>query len=505
MVYNDGMPIGQDLIYRRRGDGYSVIYGNRLINPANVPVCKDPICYLVPDTTDLPLIGLNKDNFARHTLFMGSVGTGKTNGMFQVIGQLKSRLGPEDIMIIFDTKGDYLDEFFMPGDVIISNDEKACGRDGKANYWNIFREIKAGDSSDDGQKDILEAASTLYKRKLEKAQQPFFPQAARDIFAGILLSFYRLSLKTGFEFNNYLLKAYLDRAGSAAIRGLLSQSDDLKSIVSYISIDSSPQTQGVISELQQGIREIFVGNFSKPGDLSIREMVNRKGGYSIFLEYDLQYGELFAPIFTLIVDQGLKQALGRPNKETVKGDVWVVIDEFRLLPPLQHIDNAINFGRGLGVKVIIAIQNINQVNKIYGEQQANNILSGCSNIFVFRLTDEASRSFAQKIFGKQKRVERYTSEQMLADPMEQVAEGYVIEDSDLYSLRTGSAVIGLPSIPPFLFPFSIYNKEAINKRLREDRAKREKVEKEDENAISEMFDLLRYQAPESLDGIRMER
>ena len=46
----------------------------------------------------------------------------------------------EDIMVVFDTKGDFYKEFYRPGDIVISNDETATGGD-CLNYWNIFNEI----------------------------------------------------------------------------------------------------------------------------------------------------------------------------------------------------------------------------------------------------------------------------------------------------------------------------------------------------------------------------
>ena len=52
-------------------------------------------------------------------------------------------------------------------------------------------------------------------------------------------------------------------------------------------------------------------------------------------------------MYRLLIDLALKEALGRSHSA---GDVYMIIDEFKLLPKLQHIDDALNFGRSLREK-----------------------------------------------------------------------------------------------------------------------------------------------------------
>ncbi len=46
----------------------------------------------------------------------------------------------DDVMIIFDTKGDYYEKFYRPGDIVISNDKRATGKN-NVDYWNLFKEV----------------------------------------------------------------------------------------------------------------------------------------------------------------------------------------------------------------------------------------------------------------------------------------------------------------------------------------------------------------------------
>jgi type IV secretory pathway TraG/TraD family ATPase VirD4 len=224
-------------------------------------------------------------------------------------------------------------------------------------------------------------------------------------------------------------------------------------MVSYIADDKSGQTQGVISELQQLMREILVGNFRKPGTLSLRKSIRNKGGKIIFIEYDLGIGGMLTPIYRLMLDMAIKEALGRKKSE---GNVWFVIDEFRLIPHLQHVDDGVNFGRSLGAKFIIGIQNIEQVFHAYGEELARSILSGFLTTITFRVTDTATRTYIQQLFGKNRKKEVFMATVQSRGVLEQVRDANVVEDWDIANLPVGRAIVGLPEANPFYFQFDLF-------------------------------------------------
>lgn len=385
---------------------------------------------------------LSDDLLSKHLLFIGGIGMGKTNGIFQILSQLRNHMTSNDVMVIFDTKGDFYESYYQQGDIVISNDEKATGPGG-ADYWNMFEEISAGANTEE---EITEIARALFFERSNKSSQPFFPNAARDLFSGIMLHFHRMS---GVK-NNAVLRDFLDQTPSAEIRTILQQHQDLKAMTSYISDDRSPQTQGVISELQQHLREIFIGNFRKEGSISIRKAIRAKQGRLVFVEYDLGIGGMLTPIYQLMLDMAIKEALSRKKSD---GNVWFVIDEFRLIPNLQHIDDGINFGRSMGAKFIIGVQNIEQVFHAYGEAQAHSILSGLLTTVAFRVNDAATRKFIQELLGKNRKKEVFMSSVSSRGIVEQIREANVAEDWDIANMRVGEAIINTPGYEPFLFHF----------------------------------------------------
>ena len=413
--------------------------------PVNYPIGRAVCAFQGTDENGRDIyVPFDEELLSRHMVLLGGIGTGKTNAFFQILKQLTSTMTDNDVMVIFDTKGDFYKEFYQPGDIVISNDGTATGSNG-VDYWNIFNEIE---NDEHMEANITEIAKTLFHEKLEKTSQPFFPNAAKDLFAAVLTYFIRN--KETKNCDNKTLREFLDSSPTAEIREMLDQYDDLRAMKSYIFDDRSPQTQGVISELQQTVREVFVGNFKKPGTLSLRNLVRQKGGKIVFIEYDLGIGGMLSPIYSLMFDLAIKEALSRKKSA---GNVYFITDEFSLIPNLQHVDDAVNFGRSLGVKFMIGIQNIEQIYDNYEEHRGKSLLSGFLTSVCFRVNDETSRDFIKKLHGDNRKKEVYMSSVQGRGIVENIREATVVEDWDITNLKLGEAIIGLPGKEPFLFQF----------------------------------------------------
>lgn len=433
----------------------SVLFGNELKQEAPIIPNDNPVLYFkgIDNQGIHRNIPISNSVLSRHFMLLGGIGTGKTNAFFQMISQIKDSLTQDDVMIIFDTKGDFYKEFFTPGDVVISNDETAMGPDGKPDYWNVFNEVASGEQQD---ASVIEIAKSLFNKACEKTNQVFFPNAARDIFMSTMLHFLRYSEATNDQkyLNNDSLVDFIKSKTSSDFRDMLYSYPDMRAMTSYISTDDSPQTQGVLSELQQIIRDIFVGNFAKEGTLGLRDLVRQKGGKKIFIEYDLSYGELLTPIYSLMFDMAIKEALGRGRSE---GNVYFITDEFRLLPNLKHVDDAVNFGRSLGIRFMIGIQNVEQIYDNYGEERAHSIMSGFLTSLNFRVNDPKSREYIKEQFGRNRKIEVYATTVQSKGMIEERRDGYVVEDWDVTNLKIGQAIIGFPEHEPFVFQFDLWN------------------------------------------------
>ena len=405
------------------------------------------------------MIPFSEGMLARHIMLIGGIGTGKTNAINQVLAELRSAMDDDyendSVAIIFDTKGDFYQTFYRPGDVVISNDESATDEIGRSNYWNIFEEIQDGERM---MESIIEISHSLFKEACTKTNQPFFPNAARDIFGAVLWHF--MQTKTRSERTNKGLSKFLFSAQTGELKRILNLYPQFRAMVSYIEKEDSAQTQGVLAELQQVIRQFFVGNFNKYGTLGLKNLARKKGRRFVFIEYDLSLGSMLAPIYSLMFDLAIKESLGR---DRTPGNVFFITDEFRLLPHLTHIDDAVNFGRSLGIKFLIGIQNVEQIYECYGEQRARSLMSGFLTTFSFRVTDQSSRKHIQDTFGMNRKKDSFSNIIATKGLVEETRDGYVVEDWDITNLGLGQAIIGMPGMHPFLFTFDRFDEKEYRK------------------------------------------
>ena len=194
----------------------------------------------------------------------------------------------------------------------------------------------------------------------------------------------------------------------------------------------------------------------KKGMFSISDFVRKKGGRILFVEYDISIGETLAPIYSLLFDLALKEALGRKKSQ---GDVYLICDEFRLIPYLQHIDDGVNFGRSLGVKVFAGLQSINQLTEAYGEYRGKNILAGFSSIYAFRANDMYTRDYIVGLLGKNVVMEQRRT--LNNSVHEERYDAHVVEDWNMSELEVGEAIISFPFQKPFKYRFDLFRKGRI--------------------------------------------
>lgn len=386
---------------------------------------------------------LNEKLLSQHLLLVGGIGSGKTNTFNHIMNSLSYQLGQQDVMIIFDTKGDFYKEFYRSGDIVISNDNIACGVTG-VDYWNIINEV---DDDEHLEENVIEIANALFAERLKGGDDQFFSNAAKDIVTAVLYHF--VKLKNKIKSNNKIISDFFKSFNQNDLLDLLSRYPQYESMKSYIPLNAPEQALGVIAEIQQVMRSVLVGNFSKVGTLSIRNLVRKKGGKKIFIEYDIGVGSMLSPIYSLLFDLAIKEALCRKKSD---GNVFFIVDEFKLLPNLKHIDDAVNFGRSLGIKFMIGIQNTDQIIEAYDENMAMNIFSGFLNQFAFKVNDFSTRKYIKERAGTNRKKTVYKTTVV----HESIEAANVIEDWDVSNLLLGEAIVSLNNSEPFIFRFEEY-------------------------------------------------
>lgn len=395
--------------------------------------------------------GMTEEHLNKHTMLIGSTGCGKTTLMNKMIYQIQHQMTSDDVMIIFDSKGDFYQRFGKdPRSIVLGNSDLYYSSSVR---WNIFKEILSDGANDDRkvQTNTQEICKNLFAERTQNTNNPFFPNAARDLLASLLM----FILRTGYNdysirkeyFYNDSFKKFLDESDVDRLLNLLSYDNDARAVCSYID-GGGEQANGVLSEMYSVVRDIFTGVFSEHGGFSIRNFVRRKGGRTLFIEYDLSIGQVLTPVYRLLFDLALKEALSRQKHE---GNVYLFMDEFRLVPHLQHIDDGVNFGRSLGVKVFAGLQNVEQLFDIYQPSRGRSILAGFSNLFLFHNDDPSTVRYLSERMGGNVVMDEYfdASGQIQRVPR----PAHTVEDWDINSLQPGQAIVSLAFTPPFRFDF----------------------------------------------------
>jgi len=432
----------------------STLEDNRIPNPAGETVVRLPGQHKHSPAA----IPLDQDTLSKHSLLIGGTGCGKTNLFYYMFDQVLKKLTKDDVVIVFDSKGDFISRFYQPGHLVIGNSPKYYQQ---SERWNLFLELVAdGWDKERYTMNAKEICRILFKERKRTTTNTFFPISAADILCALLCSMLRAADEdvpargqspiARENFFNDKLVEYMNTHDAADIVESLSVYDENRSVVAYID-GYTDQSQGVISELYSLIREVFVGVFADHGMFSIRNFVRQGGGKVLYIEYDLALGSVLGPIYSLIIDLALKEALGQSAS---KGNLYLFCDEFKLIPRLEHIDDGVNVGRSMGVKIFAGLQSIEQLYEVYQNERGRNIAAGFSSVYAFRANDSSTRNFVKELFGRNIVLERYKT--LDNRYVEEKRNGYTVEDWDLLDLQVGEAVVGLPFQKPFRFQFDRY-------------------------------------------------
>lgn len=402
---------------------------------------------------------LSEETLSKHLLALGSIGSGKTNGLLHIVGALSERMGSRDRMILFDAKGDYEAEFYRPGDKILGRKAEEGGM-----VWNLFCDLMEDPNGPLDEEMLRQIATTLFAEQIERSQNPTFPRGARDLFVGLTIAFVQEKQQQGMAswetLNNRDLKAFFCSSVSTpdSIQEKISQYPNLQWMKMYLLAPKSATTQSYLAPLQEAVNELFIGCFAQKGSFSIRRFIAQGGQDRLFIAYDPEYGCLMDAMYTVLLDLAMRQAIGHRARNG--GSIYFCLDELPMIPALTYLDQLLNFGRSLGIKIVAGIQNVSQLREKYGDFRASSILSGFSTMLCFHLFDEESRELVRQRHGKA--LCRINSlNQNGRDNSEKIEEMDVIRDWDIVGLEKGHCVVSLPTGEPFLFSPTVYPKRDV--------------------------------------------
>lgn len=315
---------------------------------------------------------------------IGTTQSGKTQMGYLLAYQMLDEWGTESPMIVYERKDDWKD--FLPDDSIIIS-----GR-GSTHVWNLFDEIE--------REEDIDAMSRLLFPRAEG--DSFFVTASRQLFTAVCKYLRREYAKEGRTPTNQSLVNFFESTPREDMYEALSEYDDHQhpfiAAKSSIDPDASEQSVGVYSNVQQEIKDIFVGDFRRAPEE--RESFSFSGYFRdpdvpVILDHPTKMGDSVNRLYRYFIDSSAQYGIDT-------GGGTYIFDEFARIPYLRNVGELANVGAGEDVKMLGILQSKRQLDDRYGEAQAESILSGFPNQIFLKLNDEASIQYAREIIGTEK-------------------------------------------------------------------------------------------------------
>ncbi|MCB1107308.1 MAG: type IV secretion system DNA-binding domain-containing protein [Chlamydiia bacterium] len=332
-------------------------------------------CLFKKSDITLGTIPLVKDSETKHMLICGTTGAGKTNALRQLMKQIRRR---GDRAIIVDTTGDFVSKFFRKEKDILFNPY-----DARSERWHPWCEC----SKD---YDYEHLVNSLIPKN-DHHYDDFFPEAGRAVILASLMK-YKKEEETDIE---------------KLVQDLLRKSiyeiyEDLKQTDARIYVDPQGEktTVSIRATIANCIRHFTVlKNTSSP--FSIRDWVLSKKGTDEWLFLACQTSQRKAlnslmSVWFSIALNAIKQR--SPNESNKK--IWLIIDELHALQKLEYLEESLAELRKYGGAIVLATQNVAQLDKIYGHHGARIILDQCGTKVSFRQSDAEIAKRMSSFFGQ---------------------------------------------------------------------------------------------------------
>ena len=139
-------------------------------------------------------------------------------------------------------------------------------------------------------------------------------------------------------------------------------------------------------------------------DMDLRAMKRRP--ISIYLAPNITDITLLRPLLTLFVQQVMDILTLEHDPNSLP--VYLLLDEFRQLKRMDEIMTKLPYVAGYNIKLAFIIQDLKNLDEIYGETSRHSLLGNCGYQLVLGANDQATAEYASRALGK--RTIRYQSE-----------------------------------------------------------------------------------------------
>jgi type IV secretion system protein VirD4 len=340
----------------------------------------------------------------RHVLAIAPTRTGKTTGI-----AIPNLLNWSDSAVVLDMKLELFARTsgfraFHGHEVYVFN---PYAEDFRTNRWNPLDGVRRGAGgrlSVFTVRDLMGIATVLYPSKEGDATSQFFASQAQNLFVGIAL----YVMETGQPFTFPQILAVRATPTETGFSGFLQEvvrtrtelSDTCRQSLTQFLGSSGDTLSSIVATFDaplQVFRNALVAAATGGSDFKLSDLRRRR--MTIYLGIaprDLEQGSVLMTLFvSQVLDQNLDKVMtvGQPNASdlapesdpTLKHQLLLLLDEFRVLGKMSVLVDAAGFVAGYGIRLLTILQSSGQLG-IYSDKTARAFMTnhGCKVVYAPR-------------------------------------------------------------------------------------------------------------------------
>lgn len=402
------------------------------------------------------LLPLSDTDSREHTLILGATGTGKSQLLISIIaGAMKLYSHPRFIFI--DRKGEFYSLFGRPDkDVLINPYDSRCAG------WSIFNEVNfevsQGGDIDHIPPDLMAMADTVLGVKSHRGEDLQWYSAAASVFCSAFCYCVINRTPTTRALCDFGRMPLTD-----VIKALQSLPPSLRVGIGVLGTDSTSKTaSSIMSVYNAAIRQLDC--FSEvDGNWSIRDWMQTDDSSNLYISTAGRNGDNYGSIVTTLIDLSAREIKGFKDDGSHTTKIVYVFDELAALPRMQELIFLLTQARSKGVACILANQTMAKIRQVYGDREAENIVSNTKTKFIFQCPEATDAKYLSQTIGTAE-VEREIEQRnestgsLLSKGEDRKGKTWnkqIVQDSaflpaDLTSLSKGQAIALLPNLLPFV-------------------------------------------------------
>lgn len=362
-----------------------------------------------------------------HFLLAGATGSGKTQAFLQLAGSARER---GHAAIVADVGGEFTKRFYQParGDVIL-NPADARGPD-----WSPLAEMRSEMDADRIAKSMIPDS---------EGSGSEWQHYSQTLLAAVLQRLYQ----TGGGTNREIVRLCT-----------IASTSELSSLVA--GLPAQALFDEGASRMLSSIRAI-VSTYVKPlawcnpeaGEdaFSVRRHVEEERKGWIFMTAREDQLASLRPLIAAQVDVAISSLLTLEPSDTRR--LWFLLDEFASFNRIQGIEPLLTKGRKFGGVGVLGLQSISQVREVYGDRNAQTLLSCLGTWLTLRAQDAETAEYMSKYIGDEE-VRRVTVSTGHSDSgtstnyNEQIATQRAIMPAELSSLPDRVGILNIVGAYP---------------------------------------------------------